>query len=138
MLLNLCCRAAYSRSGVLLGGRFLGGGLLCGRGLVGGGVLFRGRGLLGRGVLCGGRGLCLGGCLRLGGGFLLRRGLLRVADGEDAQQRQRLAVTVATAIIVPAALFEDDALFAARLGDDLGRHGQIGRAACRERGCQYV
>src|SRR3546814_14131839 len=98
MLLNLCCRAAYSRSGVLLGGRFLGGGLLCGRGLVGGGVLFRGRGLLGRGVLCGGRGLCLGGCLRLGGGFLLRRGLLRVADGEAAQQRDRTSVVWGTSV----------------------------------------
>src|SRR3546814_3288162 len=62
--------------------------------------------------------------------LLLRRGLLRVADGEDAQQRQRLAVTVATAIIVPAALFEDDDLFAARLGDDLGRHGQALGVLC--------
>src|SRR3546814_9848067 len=48
----------------------------------------------------------------------------------DAQQRQRLAVTVATAIIVPAALFEDDDLFAARLGDDLGRHGQALGVLC--------
>src|SRR3546814_18874081 len=42
----------------------------------------------------------------------------------DAQQRQRLAVAVAAAIIVPAALLEDDDLFTARLGDDLGRNDE--------------
>src|SRR3546814_10728328 len=55
---------------------------------------------------------------------LLGRGLLGIADSEDAQQRQRLAVAVAAAIIVPAALLEDDDLFTARLGNDLGRNDE--------------
>src|SRR3546814_6022924 len=108
--LNLVGRAAGSRSGVLLRGRFLGGGLLGGRGLLGSGVRLRSCGLLGRGVLRDGRGLRLGSRGRFGlrRGVLLRRGLLGFADRGDAQQRQRLAVTVATAIVVPAALLEDD------------------------------
>src|SRR3546814_2890741 len=124
--LNLVGRAAGSRSGVLLRGRFLGGGLLGGRGLLGSGVRLRSCGLLGRGVLRDGRGLRLGSRGRFGlrRGVLLRRGLLGFADRGDAQQRQRLAVTVATAIVVQAALLEDDDLFAAGLRDDLGRDGE--------------
>src|SRR3546814_12865602 len=97
-------------------------------GLLGSGVRLRSCGLLGRGVLRDGRGLRLGSRGRFGlrRGVLLRRGLLGFADRGDAQQRQRLAVTVATAIVVPAALLEDDDLF------------EIGRASCWERGWQYV
>src|SRR5690606_29321853 len=86
----------------------------------------------------------LGGSLRLGlrlrsvgsrsglglrSGFLLRRSLLGlgVADRDDAQQRQLLAMAGLAAIVVPAALLEDRDLLALRLSDDLGRHGNLAR-----------
>lgn len=50
--------------------------------------------------------------------------LLRSANRENAQQRQRLTMAVATAIVVAATLLENDDLFAARLGDNFGRNGK--------------
>src|SRR5690606_2966717 len=131
----------------LLGRRLFSHGLL--RGLLGGSFLlgrrlrsgrfrsFLGLDSLGRGL---GRSLCLRLRLRSFGslrsffdlrrGFLLGGGLLLglgVADCDDAQQRHLLAVPGLTAIVVPTALLEDRDLLALRLGDDLGRDGDLGR-----------
>src|SRR3546814_7803920 len=94
-------------------------------GLVGRGF---GRRILGRGLLrrrlLGRSGLGLGG-FRLGLGGLLRLGLLLLfADGDDLQDRVLLAMAVAAAIIVPAALLEDDDLLALGLRHDLGADGK--------------
>src|SRR3546814_16951409 len=63
--------------------------------------------------------------LRLGLGGLLRLGLLLLfADGDDLQDRVLLAMAVAAAIIVPAALLEDDDLLALGLRHDLGADGK--------------
>src|SRR6185369_1685730 len=67
-------------------------------------ILFSGRG---------GRGFRLGGLL---GGLLFL-----ATNGEDAQQGHLLAMAVATAIVVPATLLEDDHLLALGLSDDFGR-----------------
>src|SRR6478735_487324 len=138
----------------LLGGRLLRRGLL-GRSLLVRGLRTRAvldrRGLLGLGFLhhvdaLGGLGRLglrgrLGRCLglgslgglrsfrRLGRSVLLRRGLLlglAVADRDDAEQGHLLAVPGLAAIVVPAALLEDDDLLALRLGDDLGRDDDLG------------
>src|SRR5688572_23855965 len=64
----------------------------------------------------------------LGRSFLLRRGLLlglRITDRDDAQQGHLLAVPGLAAVVVPAALLEDGDLLALRLGDDLGRNGDL-------------
>src|SRR3546814_9454004 len=61
----------------------------------------------------------------LGLGGLLRLGLLLLfADGDDLQDRVLLAMAVAAAIIVPAALLEDDDLLALGLRHDLGADGK--------------
>src|SRR5688572_3370223 len=133
----LCAISNYL---LLLRGRLLGRGLL-GSGLLSRGFLlgsrlrslrFLGRGGLRRGLGLRSRlGRSFGGLRRfldLGRSFLLRGGLLlglRIADRDDAQQGHLLAVPGLAAIVVPAALLEDDDLLALRLGDDLGRDGDL-------------
>src|SRR5690606_41180397 len=94
---------------------------LCCLGFLRFGGLRRSLGLLGLG-----RGFGLRLFLGLRRSGLLRRGL-RIADREDAQQGHLLAVPGLAAIIVPAALLEDDDLLALRLGDDLGGDGDLAR-----------
>src|SRR6478609_5456151 len=78
-----------------------------------------------------GRGFGLGGS---SGGLLGARGLLGFgrADCRDLQNRVLLAMAVLAAIVMPAALLEDDDLLALRLSDDFGRDGQpVGRLQLR-------
>src|SRR5690606_38288859 len=135
---SLVVRSSFLLRRRLLGGRLFLVGLLGGRGLLDRLSLLRliflvrldalgGLGLLGL-VLLGNldRGL-----LGLRSGILLRRGGLlldlRIADLDDAQQGQLLAVAGLAAIVVPTALLEHRDLFALRLGDDLGRDLDLGR-----------
>jgi len=77
----------------------------------------------GRWLLCGlGFSGSLNGCRCC----LFRCGLCRRADSENLQNRQALAVAIATTIIVTATLLEDDDLVTATLGQDFGRN----RKAC--------
>src|SRR5690606_522367 len=85
----------------------------------------RSSGLLRLGFLCLDRSGSFGlRSLRLGGGRLLRRSL-RITDRNDAQQGHLLTVPSLATVVVPPALLEDGDLLALRLGDDLGRNGDL-------------
>src|SRR5205085_8523994 len=97
----------------------------------------------GRSLLDGSRGSGLGnGGSGLVGGRLGSLGLLRllgllIADAQDLEDRVLLAMALLAAVIVPAALLEDDDLVGLRLGDDLGRDRQaVGGAKLRAFACE--